>query len=197
MSPSPEEPGDGCWDWREAFPDPGEDQGAFLIARLGDEDPKIRWKAAFGLGSLGDVRAADPLIALLDFSRPYASGEDAFTLHMVAAWALGRLKDPRAVEPLIGALSSACDDFVWIAAWALGEIGDVRAVAPLREALRRGGFECVWVPGRVSQPEEFLDRAEFAVLDCITRMTFHPSETPIERALEKLGAVPEQTANPP
>jgi hypothetical protein len=197
MSPSPEESGEGCWDWREEFPDLGEDPVPSLIVKLGDENPKVRWKAAWALGHLGDARAVDPLIASLDFSRPYASGEDAFTLNMVAAWALGKLEDPRAVEPLIRALSNACDDFVWIAAWALGEIGDTRAIAPLRAALEQGGFECVWAPGRPSPPEEFLDRVEFAVLDCITRMTFHAPETPIERALEKLGAVPGQTANPP
>lgn len=196
MSPSPEEPGEGCWDWREEFSDLGDDPVPSLIVKLGDENPKVRWKAAFSLGNLGDARAVDPLIASLDFSRPYASGEDAFTLNMVAAWALGRLKDPRAVEPLIGALSSTCDDFVWIAAWALGEIGDTRAVAPLRAALQRGEFECVWAPGRPSPPEEFPDRVEFAVLDCITVMTFHAPETPIERALEKLGSAPEQTVNP-
>ncbi len=197
MSPSPEESGEGCWDWREEFPDLGEDPVPSLIVKLGDENPKIRWKAAWALGNLGDARAVDPLIASLDLSRPYASGEDAFTLNMVAAWALGKLEDPRAVEPLIRALSNACDDFVWIAAWALGEIGDTRAIAPLRAALEQGGFECVWAPGRPSPPEEFLDRTEFTVLDCITRMTFHAPETPIERALEKLRAVPGQTTNPP
>ena len=31
MSPSPEEPGEGCRDWREEFPDPGEDPVPFLI----------------------------------------------------------------------------------------------------------------------------------------------------------------------
>ena len=197
MSPSLEEPGEGCWDWREEFPDLGDDPVPSLIAKLGDVNSKVRWKAAWALGHLGDARAVDPLIASLDFSRPYVSGEDAFTLNMVAAWALGRLKDPRAVEPLIRALSNACDDFVWIAAWALGEIGDPRAIAPLRAALQRGGFECVWAPMRPSPPEEARAWAEYAVLDCLTRMTFHAPKTPIERALEELGTVPEQTVNPP
>ncbi|MDI6719834.1 MAG: HEAT repeat domain-containing protein [Methanomicrobiales archaeon] len=171
----------------EEFSDLGEDPVPGLIIKLSDTDIKVRWKAAWRLGYLGDPRAVEPLIHSLDFSRPYVAGEDEFTLNMVAAWALGRIRDPRAVEPLIQALSNPCDDFVWIAAWALGEIGDTRAIAPLEATLQRGGFECVWA-GDSPPSDTFWDPVEHAVLDSITGSTFHEGASPVVRALEKLGS---------
>jgi HEAT repeat protein len=175
------------WDWNEEFPDLGDDPVASLLPRLSDDDLSVRWKAAWALGHLGDGRAVDPLIAALDFSRPFVVGEDEFTLNMVAAWALGRLQDPRAVGPLVTALTNECSDFVWIAAWSLGEIGDTRAVGPLREALKRGEFECIWLADEPVS-EELHDHAEIAVLDYITDATFRDPLSPVVRALEKLGA---------
>ncbi|WP_342676357.1 HEAT repeat domain-containing protein [Methanofollis sp. UBA420] len=174
------------WDWREEFTDLGDDPVASLIEKLADDDIAVRWKAAWALGHLGDSRAVDPLIASLDFAGPMVVGEGVFTLNMAAAWALGKLKDPRAVEPLIRGLSSACSDYVWVAAWALGEIGDTRAVGPLQEARERDEFECVW-QGDASWSERVSDPAENVVLTAITGRTFHGPETPVEKALEKLG----------
>ncbi|QYZ78113.1 HEAT repeat domain-containing protein [Methanofollis formosanus] len=180
------------WDWREEFTDLGDDAGASLIEKLSDDDIAVRWKAAWALGHLGDPRAVDPLIASLDFTAPVVREEGEFTLNMAAAWTLGKLKDSRAVEPLIRGLSSACSDYVWVAAWALGEIGDRRAIGPLQKARERDEFECVWQSdaswsGRVTDP------AEKVVLASITERTFHTPETPVEKALEKLGEIKDFT----
>jgi HEAT repeat protein len=174
------------WDWRGEFTDLGDDPVASLIEKLAAADIAVRWKAAWALGHLGDSRAVDPLIASLDFARPIVMGEGTFTLNMVSAWALGKMKDSRAVDTLIQGLSSACSDYVWVSAWALGEIGDRRAIGPLEEAREREEFECVW-QGDASWTGRGSDPAENDVLTAITERTFHGPETPVERALEKLG----------
>lgn len=177
------------WDWRDEFTDLGDDPGASLIEKLSDDDIAVRWKAAWALGHLGDPRAVAPLVASLNFTASMVQGEGVFTLNMASVWALGRLKDPRAVEPLVGGLSSACSDYVWVAAWALGEIGDRRAVGPLQVARardERDEFECVW-QGDASWAGWMLDPAEKVVLTAITEQTYQEPETPVERALEKLG----------
>ncbi|MCL4507230.1 MAG: HEAT repeat domain-containing protein [Chloroflexi bacterium] len=82
----------------------------------------LRINAIRALGQIGDARAVDPLIGLL---------QDAEKLIRIeAATALGQLHDPRAIRPLIEilgtdyALSSA-------AARSLGRLGDSRAVTAL------------------------------------------------------------------
>jgi HEAT repeat protein len=98
------------------------------LARLGDSAPKARETAIGALSSLGDVRAVEPLIAVL-------KDGDEF-VRTAAAEALGKLGDARAVEPLVAALKDG-DEFVrTAAAEALGELGDVRAVEPLVAALK-------------------------------------------------------------
>ena len=82
----------------------------------------LRTNAIRALGQIGDARAVEPLVELL---------QDAEKLIRIeAATALGQLHDLRAVKPLIVvlgtdyALSSA-------AAKSLGQLGDSRAVEPL------------------------------------------------------------------
>ncbi len=65
-----------------------------LIRALGDED--VRWYAVRALGSIGDPRAVEPLIATLTDPREL--------VRSAAAEALGRIGDPRAIEPLVVAL---------------------------------------------------------------------------------------------
>src|SRR5688500_11977735 len=61
-----------------------------------EADSSVRKAAAEALGEIKDVRAVEPLIAILqDIDRDVA---------MAAAEALGEIKDARAVEPLILAL---------------------------------------------------------------------------------------------
>jgi HEAT repeat protein len=88
----------------------------------------VREAAADALGTLGDVRAVDPLIAAL--------GDGDGGVRWAAANALGILEDDRALEPLILALEQRHDDELrLVAASALGELGDARAVDPLLAAL--------------------------------------------------------------
>ena len=64
-----------------------------LIDQLHSDDADARKAAVAALGRIGDAKAVEPLIALLD-------EDDA--LRVPAASALARLGDRRAFEPLIG-----------------------------------------------------------------------------------------------
>ncbi|MBZ0318985.1 MAG: HEAT repeat domain-containing protein [Anaerolineae bacterium] len=90
-----------------------------LIAALLNKD--YTPSAAEALGQIGDVRAVEPLISVLNHSD--------WTVRDAAAEALGQIGDARAVEPLIAALLNK--DYTPSAAKALAQIGDVRAVEPL------------------------------------------------------------------
>lgn len=92
------------------------------ISDLTDEDPGVRWRAAFVLGKIGDPQAVDPLILALNDS----DGD----VRSVAAWALGKMEDLKAVDPLILSLNDSDKIVRKEAARALGEIGDPRAVDP-------------------------------------------------------------------
>jgi HEAT repeat protein len=115
---------------------------------------------AWALGQIGDCRAVEPLLALLD--------RDDDRQVAVAAMALGRLGDARAAKPLADKLRisghrpeaarAICDALVGIgrpvvdevmpyliklgrhwasrelAAWPLGRIGDLRALEPMLRA---------------------------------------------------------------
>ena len=91
-----------------------------LIATL---DPEVahrpRRDAVHLLGNLGDPRAVEPLLALLEDPR----------LRRRAAIALGRIGDRRALEPLVGLLEDNDQSSVRDAvARALGQIGDPRGL---------------------------------------------------------------------
>jgi HEAT repeat protein len=88
-----------------------------------------RQNAADALGSLGDTRAVEPLIAALN----------DHDVNEAAAKALGQLGDLRAVAPLIDSLIIKMGALSWPnerAAWALGQLGDPRAVEPLITVLQ-------------------------------------------------------------
>lgn len=99
-----------------------------IVNQLGHDHIPYRVKAAEALGRIGDERAVQPLLPLLNDPSP--------DVQWVTAQALGKLHDRRAVEPLIRALR---DSDHWVrkgAAWALGEIEDERAVPALVPLLR-------------------------------------------------------------
>jgi HEAT repeat protein len=111
----------GCVEMGESAVEP-------LIKALGDGGAYVR-EAAYALGEIGDARAFEPLIELLN-----VDWDDEWICR-AAAYALGEIGDARAVEPLIEVLE---DENWWAresAAKALGKIGDVRAVEPLIKAL--------------------------------------------------------------
>ncbi len=81
--------------------------------------------AAFALGFLGNARAVEPLISLLD--------ESSSLVKTRSIMSLGRLGNARAVKPLIALLSS--EDIKTAAVLALGDLGDQRAVPHLSNLL--------------------------------------------------------------
>jgi HEAT repeat protein len=119
-----------------------------LIRALADENKYVCSSAAEALGMIGDARAFEPLIELLNGQRRttvrgYVIWDDEWICRAVA-YALGEIGDARAVEPLIEIMigpemigHTAREN----AASALGAIGDTRAVWPLIEALGDGDCE--------------------------------------------------------
>jgi HEAT repeat protein len=113
------------------------------------------------LGTIGDARAVEPLIAVL---RNSIDPESSLPIHVmeslgkigdskavesliqilqrknkwyaVAIKALGDIGDPMAVWPLVQALNDPNSTMRFLAAEALSEIGDARAVEPLIKALQ-------------------------------------------------------------
>ena len=80
----------------EAFVRVGSSAVPLLIEQLGATDRDTRRAAIVTLGRIGDRRAVEPLIGLLD--------QRSSELSVAAASALARLGDPRAFEPLLALL---------------------------------------------------------------------------------------------
>lgn len=102
-----------------------------LVETLADDsDEQVRGSAAEALGLIGDPRAVEVLIRVL---------QNPATVSAVSYYvcrALGQLGDVRAVELLIQTLSERESHVGAQAAEALGRIGDRRAIEPLRIALQ-------------------------------------------------------------
>jgi HEAT repeat protein len=98
------------------------DQVSLAIQRLHDADPSVSYKAAQALGFMGDVRAVEPLIAVLRGNN--------FSLKCAAVDSLGKLKDPRAFEPLSVLLWKGEGELQTKAQYALTEMGPM-VVEPL------------------------------------------------------------------
>lgn len=102
-----------------------------LISALGSEGIEIREKAAYILGDIGDNKAVEPLIAILE------DKDEDYELREKAVEALGKIRDVRAVEPLIDAACHDTEHAVRCASvTALGDIGNAQAVEPLIGLLR-------------------------------------------------------------
>lgn len=104
-------------------------------------------KAAIqALGTIGDTKAVDPLVAMLKVP-PISDGRA--DVRREAIKALGKIRDPRAVDSLIGFLKNErmvknayLNEYAQLAgdaAEALGEIGDPKAIVPLIESLNDQG----------------------------------------------------------
>jgi hypothetical protein len=124
-----------------------EDVGRLIyVLQTGSSQEKTA--AAEALGTLGDKRALEPLIAALQHKSLDLSIQSAgpkIPFRVAAATALGKLGDARAVEPLIAALqntgvSPTISIFMYpvqaAAAAALGQLGDSRAIEPLTAAIQ-------------------------------------------------------------
>jgi HEAT repeat protein len=101
----------------------GESVVPFFIESLGSASPVTRAGAASALGSIGDTRAVEPVIATLK--------DENWRVSWNAARTLGHLKNRQAVGPLLQALEHPNVNVRSAAASSLGSIGDVRAIEPL------------------------------------------------------------------
>ena len=128
----------------------GEPAVLLLVEALTNSSNYELHGVAAALGRIGDKRAVDPLIQILnnkDVGRPQGDTPAKVSV----AQALGKLKDARAVDTLIRTLLTDKDAVVrHCAAVALSEIGDERVVDALIKAL---------------DDEEFVHQEAAAVLD--------------------------------
>lgn len=98
-----------------------------IIARLKNDNPKIRRETTDQLGDIGDKEAVKYLIPLLKDENEY--------VRQATARALGKLKDKEAVGSLINTLNDPDINVRAFSVWALGEINDSRAVEPMLSLL--------------------------------------------------------------
>jgi len=98
-----------------------------LIAALGDAS--VGPAAAVGLGAARDVRAVDPLMALL-------AGSDPRCRH-AAAWSLGEIRDPRSVEALLRATNDDNPNVRDEASEALDKLGAVGVIIGVAAIVQR------------------------------------------------------------
>ena len=95
--------------------------------KLDSEDAKVRSRAATALGSVGDPRGVNLLVAKLR--------DKETKVRVSCAQALGMLGDSRAAVPLIRALQDGSESVRKAAMLALGMLGDPQAIGPLIEML--------------------------------------------------------------
>jgi len=100
-----------------------------LIEMLKDDDEYMLQSAAEALGQIGDTRAVEPLIHLLDHPKKGPKWRTVV--------ALGKLKDKRATMPLIAVANRKTDDAQtrFNACQSLGQIGDTAATTNLIKLL--------------------------------------------------------------
>lgn len=109
-------------DLQEVVEVQGRRDGAALVTLLGEEDPDVRARAAFALGSVQDPGAREALEALL--------ADPEARVRADAAFALGQLGDSAAAPSLVGALEGETDPVVRVELWqALGKAGDSASLA--------------------------------------------------------------------
>ena len=100
-----------------------------LIAALEDEDWIVRYRAAEGLGLIGDRRAITPLISRLGDAKDH--------VRYISAKSLGAMPDARSIEPLAPLLEDTNEYVRSRAAMTLGEIGGTAACDSLQQAIER------------------------------------------------------------
>lgn len=189
------------------------------LLRLWDDPDRDRHftavEAARALGEMGDARALEPLLGVLEdparFGRKRiaeALGKLGDTraleplvtllrdsdvrLRSYTASALGRLEDRRAVEPLIAALADEWEEVRRHAAEALGALDDPRAVEPLIRALRYDSTYVRW--SAIYSLQQIGDaRAVGPLCDALR----DPDETARRFVVSALGAMPDPRAVEP
>jgi len=111
-----------------------------LVRLLGDDEARVRRRAALAIGHVGLKDGVAPLVAML-------TGETDPEVRQMAAFALGLLGDRAARDPLVTALSDPSPAVKASAAEALGLIGDASAADPIGRAL-----STILQSGAVAQP---------------------------------------------
>lgn len=109
----------------------GEPTVESLIQDLKDDDNNVRSHAIYSLGQIGDEKAVEPLIQVMD------DENERIDVRNHAICVLGEIGDRRAVEPLIQVLKNKEEETSvrMGATRALAEIGDRRALEPLIQAM--------------------------------------------------------------
>lgn len=163
------------------------------IDLLRDKEMPVRAAAASTLGTLGDRRAVEPLIASLgdpmsvvrraamralsrlrdermrDPIMRILRSDPSFALRLEAVATLTALKDDAVLSALQAALTDADDDVRAAAALALAQIGDARAPPPLREMAARDGGEYWDVASNVAEAN--ATAAQHAIQQILSRTT--------------------------
>ncbi len=93
----------------------GDSAVSLLIEALNHRSPRVRFYAAYVLGSFRNSRAVKPLMAALKNENP--------DIRENAASMLGQMGDLGSVEPLVAALGDENDQVRWCAAGALRNMG--------------------------------------------------------------------------
>lgn len=119
-----------------------------LVARLADDDARVRSAAADALAKIGDEQAGPALLARFDLPDP-----DLGVRRMLLA-ALGAVRYRPAIPTLITWLGNPDPSQRGSAAWSLGALAAAEALAPLEEALKRE---------RISYPAERMREAIAAI----------------------------------
>jgi HEAT repeat protein len=162
-----------------------------LILLLEDADTDI--EAAGALGAIGDTRAVEPLIEVLNgrYSRDLTPRIDkAFKLS--AAKALGKLKSDIAVKPLVNIINDG-DRKLYLriaAVHALGEIGSKAATEPLINILADNHSD-MWL--RATSASALGNIGDKKALDALSKATnevLAPIRNAAEDALRKTEKAP-------
>ena len=93
-----------------------------FLNRLDDEYPDVRFVSAFFLGELGDLRALEPLLEMMD------NLEEDANVRQWAAFALSRMSDDRAFNRLMDAVSNERN--LLVRRMALRSLGEMTIMHP-------------------------------------------------------------------
>jgi len=148
-----------------------------------DKDDSVCEAAAKALCDVGDARAIEPLVSVLEDS-------GAVSVRAATARALGSVGDETAIAPLIKALSDEDAGVRAAAATALGSVGDTTALETLDALI-----------DRIDEPSEVKEAAKSARGDIMLRAHIHAlhrrtGHAKIDAAVEALVEVGERAVSP-
>lgn len=155
-----------------------------LIEALKNKDAFVREAAANALGTIGDRRAAEPLIRAMQYrdEQIYAEDED-YEARATAALALGKIGGPQVFEALTQAITDDDWQLSWYAIDALGMLGDQRAIPVLLDALEHKDPE----RGKVARTE--LVKFGEVVVPALIDVLKDSSKKQPRLAIEALGRI--------